>query len=225
MLVSQCARSPVPDRAARESSPDMSTKSLLILRAIAVGGSAALALGVSAGVAAAQTGSLESGFGLDIDSVLSPAGELLPDPGSLDEAVSGANAGSAAGSPDIRVEKQHALPPPSGSDSSGGGSGGATAAGGTGTGSGAAGSGSAGGGVTGAGSLDPIQPGLGAGVATGPSSPTPGVLGSGSGDLDRTGADANTPPGAALTALITMAGGHGEDGSGPAELPPLPPLR
>lgn len=188
----------------------MSTKSPLILRVIAVGGGAALVLGVSAGAAAAQTGSLESGFGLDVEAVLSPVGELLPEPGSLEEVVSDANAGSEPGSSGDRGEKQRALPPPSGSSSVGGGTVG----------------------VQGAGSLDPIQPGLGAGVATGPGSPVPGVLGSGSGDPagtgpgpDRTGAGADTVPGAALTALIAMTGEVGEGGPGPAELPPLPPPR
>lgn len=180
----------------------MSTKSPLALRIIAVGGGAVLALGASAGVATAQTGSLESGFGLDIDSVLIPAGELSPGPGSLDEAVSPASSGAEAGSPDARGERQRALPPPSGSS--------------------AAGDGSA---VAGTGSLDPIQPGLGVGIATGPGAPAPGALGSGFGDLDRPGAGADTAPGAALTVLTTMAGGLGESGPGPAQLPQLPPPR
>lgn len=122
----------------------MSTTSPLVLRVIAVGGGAVLILGAVAGVAAAQTGSLDSGFGLDIDSVVSPAGELFPDLGSLDEAVSATNPGAEAGSPDARGEKQRALPPPVGSSSAGG----ETA-------------------VAGTGSLDPIQPGLG-GSGSGP---------------------------------------------------------
>lgn len=192
----------------------MSTKKPFVLRAFAIGGTAVLALGVSTGVAAAQTGSLESGFGLDVESVLSPAGEIFPDPGSLDEAVSSANAGSEAGSSDARGEAQRALPPPSGSGAAGGDpAGGAPAV-----------SGSAGGGVMGipgAGSLEPIQSGLGAGDSTEPGTPTPGALGAGTGAVDRPGAGADT----ALTALLTMTGGQGEVGTGSAELPPLPPLR
>lgn len=209
----------------------MSTKNPCLLRVIAVGAGAVLTLGVSTGVAAAQTGSLESGFGLDIESVLSPAGELFPEPGSLDEAVSAAHAGSEDGSSDARGEAQRALPPPSGSGSAGGGDAGGGDAGGAAGGS-AAGGGSAGGGVTGvpgAGSLDPIQPGLGAGAATDPGSPIPGVLGSGSAgpdpDPDRPGAGTDTSAGAALTALIAMTDGQREGGPGPAQLPPLPPLR
>lgn len=191
----------------------MKSKSSFIFRMVATGGGAALALGVSvgvsAGVATAQTGSLESGFGLDIDSVLSPAGDLFPDPGSLDEAVSDAGAGPGAGSSGAREESQRALPPPVWSGSSGAGPAGAAAAGVTGagvTGAGgaAAADGSAGAGamgVPGAGSLDPIQPALGPGPAT------------------------DTTPGAALTALITLTGALDEGGASSAGLPPLPTPR
>lgn len=206
----------------------MSTKNPCLLRVIAVGAGAALTLGVATGVAAAQTGSLESGFGLDVESVLSPAGELLPEPGSLDEAVSAAHAGSEVGSSDARGEAQRALPPPSGSGSAGGGDAGGGDVGDAAVGGSASGGGSAGGGVTGvpgAGSLDPIQPGLGAGAATDPGSPIPGVLGSGSADADRPGAGTDTAAGAALTALIAMTAGQHEGGPGPAQLPPLPPPR
>ena len=196
----------------------MKSKSSFIFRMVATGGGAALALGVSvgvsAGVATAQTGSLESGFGLDIDSVLSPVGDLFPDPGSLDEAVSDAGAGPGAGSSGAREESQRALPPPVWSGSSGAGPAGAAAAGVTGAGVTGAGETGAGGaaaadgsagagamGVPGAGSLDPIQPALGPGPAT------------------------DTTPGAALTALITLTGALGEGGPSSAGLPPLPPPR
>ena len=186
----------------------MKSKSSFIPRMVATGGGAALVLGVSvgvsAGVATAQTGSLESGFGLYIDSVLSPAGDLFPDPGSLDEAVSDAGASPGAGSSGAREESQRALPPPGGSGSSGAGPAEAAAAGDTGAGDAAAADGSAGAGtmgVPGAGSLDPIQPALGPGPAT------------------------DTTPGAALTALITLTGALDEGGASSAGLPPLPTPR
>lgn len=196
----------------------MSTKSPLLLRAIAAGGSAVLALGVSTGVAAAQTGSLEAGFGLDVESVLSPPGELFPDPGSLDEVVSDAKAGSAEGSSDARGEAQRALPPPSGGSAADGSTGGGPVVGGS------AGGGLAG--IAGGGSLEPLQSVLGADSTADPDAPTPGVLGSDSGPGGGpSGADAATAHGAALTVLTEMTGGQGEDGAGAAGLPPLPQSR
>lgn len=198
----------------------MSMKNPLHLRVIAVGGSAVLALGVSTGVAAAQAGSLGTGFGPDVESVLGPTGDLFPEPGSLDEVVSDAQAGSAADSSDARGEAQRALPPPSGSGSAAGG----PVVDGSRAGAPAVGALT---GIEGVGSLEPLQLGLGAGDAAAPDAPDPGLLGSGSGHAGGpvSGAGAATAHGAALTALLGLTGGYDEGGVGAAELPPLPPLR
>lgn len=190
----------------------MTTKSPLILRAVVLVGSVGLALGGSTALAAAQTGSLDSGFGVDIESVLGPVGELLPEPGSLDEAVATASAESEAGSADARGAAQSALPSPSAAGSSGRGIG-----------------------IPGAGSLGPLPAGLGEGDGRDAGSAVPGVLEQapakagtdGRGSVGP-GAGSGAESGAGITAVIVMAGllaEPGEGAPGAATLPPLPPVR
>lgn len=213
-LVGQWVHGPAPGRAARESGPDMSTKHPLPLRAVALGGGVALALGLSTAVASAQTGSLESGFGLDIDSVLSPVGESLPEPGSLDEVVSGAAAASGAALDGARERARSALPSQARDGSSGGGSadGGSDA--------------------PGVGSLESLPAVLGQAPPVAAGSVDPGVLdpvtaGPASPAAPGPGAGPGIELGAGITAVLTMAGllpepGPGAPGS--AGLPPLPPV-
>ncbi len=196
----------------------MSMTNPLHLRVIAVGGGAVLALGVSTGVAAAQTGSLGSGLGPDVESVLTPPGGLFPEPGSLDEVVSDAKSSAAAGSSDARGEAQRALPPPSGSGSwdgdpvAGGSQAPAPAVG-------------APPGIEGVGSLEPLRTVLDADGGADPDAAPPGLPGSGAGRADATGSDAATAHGAALTVLLAMTGERDGGAAAAAELPPLPPLR
>lgn len=101
----------------------MSAQYSLILRPLVVGGAAVVALGAMAGVATAQTGSLDSGFGLDVDAVLAPAGGQIPRLDAIDEAVSAAGATVEAGLAGAREQARILLPPPVGGGAPGGGGG------------------------------------------------------------------------------------------------------
>lgn len=98
----------------------MSSKNSLTHRLLAVCGLVFLAMGAPAGLAAAQTGPLDTIPGLDFDAVLERGLEVMPETGSLDEAVSAGQAAAAAGpdlaspsgSADVRNQDQQALPPP-----------------------------------------------------------------------------------------------------------------
>ncbi len=184
----------------------MSTTRLLILRTSAASGAAVLALAGMAGAASAQTGSLESGVGQGIESVLGPVGEMLPGSGSLDEAVSDARAGAGpgggtdpgagrgpdagvgpgAGSSEAPGGAQRAFPAPFDSP------------------------------AVAAGSLDPLPSALGPGAATGPDPAALSAL------------EPVSDPGAGLTAVAVMVdvlAGGGSDMVDPVELPPLPAPR